>query len=103
MPVPLGEFISSYVYDGRLKSQHNIRDASCVSFVDTIKGSEKKSGFSWKNPGEIQTLVNIVKIYYQHKNFCIITPYDAQRAAIEKQLKEENLPWEHVFTVDSFQ
>ncbi|KAJ3882090.1 AAA domain-containing protein, partial [Lentinula edodes] len=37
------------------------------------------------------------------KDFCVITPYDAQRAAIEKQLKQENIPWEKVFNVDSFQ
>lgn len=36
-------------------------------------------------------------------DFCIITPYDAQRAAIERQLKAEDLPWERVFNVDSFQ
>ncbi|KAK0237313.1 AAA domain-containing protein, partial [Armillaria nabsnona] len=37
------------------------------------------------------------------RNFCIITPYDAQRAAIERELKNSNLPWERVFNVDSFQ
>ncbi|KAJ7257766.1 AAA domain-containing protein, partial [Mycena rebaudengoi] len=37
------------------------------------------------------------------KNFCIITPYDAQRAAIENQLKAEKLPHDAVFNVDSFQ
>ncbi|KAK0200665.1 AAA domain-containing protein, partial [Desarmillaria ectypa] len=37
------------------------------------------------------------------RNFCIITPYDAQRAAIERELKNNNLPWERVFNVDSFQ
>ncbi|KAG6862110.1 hypothetical protein C0995_005922 [Termitomyces sp. Mi166 len=103
MPVPLGEFISKYVYSGQLKSKHAIRDPSCISFVDTIKGSETKSGFSWTNHEEIRVMVNIVKTYYRHKNFCIITPYDAQRAAIERHLKDENLPWQRVFNVDSFQ
>ncbi|KAJ6623277.1 AAA domain-containing protein, partial [Mycena sp. CBHHK59/15] len=37
------------------------------------------------------------------KHFCIITPYDAQRAAIERQLKTEDLPHHMVFNVDSFQ
>ncbi|KAJ3772165.1 hypothetical protein FB446DRAFT_704063 [Lentinula raphanica] len=36
-------------------------------------------------------------------DFCIITPFDSQRAEIEKQLKAERLPWEKVFNVDSFQ
>ncbi|KAG5734510.1 hypothetical protein E4T56_gene5962 [Termitomyces sp. T112] len=103
MPVPLGDFISKYIYGGRLKSKHNIYDTSCISFVDTINGSEIKSGFSWTNQEEIRAVVNIVKTYYRYRNFCVITPYDAQRAAIEKQLKNENLPWEHVFNVDSFQ
>ncbi|KAJ7576715.1 AAA domain-containing protein, partial [Mycena floridula] len=35
--------------------------------------------------------------------FCIITPYDAQREAIQNELKAQNLPWESVFNVDSFQ
>ncbi|KAI0653588.1 AAA domain-containing protein, partial [Cubamyces menziesii] len=37
------------------------------------------------------------------KEFCIITPYDAQRAEIVRMLKMENLPWENVYNVDSFQ
>lgn len=44
-----------------------------------------------------------MRSYYRHKDFCVITPYDAQRAALEKQLKAEGLPWERVFNVDSFQ
>ncbi|KAF8994644.1 AAA domain-containing protein, partial [Cyathus striatus] len=37
------------------------------------------------------------------KNFCVLSPYDAQRAAIERQLKVEDLPWDNVYNVDSFQ
>ena len=38
------------------------------------------------------------------KKFKIITPYDAQRNAIEKALKTDGLVWENtVFNVDSFQ
>lgn len=48
-------------------------------------------------------VVHLVRSYYKQTDFCVITPYDAQRAAIEAQLKRENLPWEHVFNVDSFQ
>ncbi|GLB44387.1 putative nuclear-transcribed mRNA catabolic process, nonsense-mediated decay [Lyophyllum shimeji] len=103
MPVPLGDFISRCVYGGRLKSEHSVKDASCVAFVDASNGEETKSGFSWTNAGEIQTMVNLVKTYYKNENFCVITPYDAQRAAIERQLKAGKLPWEHVFNVDSFQ
>ncbi|KAG5638090.1 hypothetical protein H0H81_001857 [Sphagnurus paluster] len=103
MPVRLGDFISKNVYGGRLKSQHSIQDTHCVSFVHAANSGEKRSGFSWTNVGEIHAMTALVKNYYKHTNFCIITPYDAQRAAIERQLKAQNLPWERVFNVDSFQ
>ncbi|KAG6824710.1 hypothetical protein H0H92_006077 [Tricholoma furcatifolium] len=103
MPVPLGNFISHHVYHGRLKSEHTIKHSSCVTFVNVSSGIEAKSGFSWTNLQEIKAVVNIVRLYYRYRNFCIITPYDAQRSAIERQLKSENLPWEQVFNVDSFQ
>lgn len=123
MPVPLGAFVSEEVYDGKLHSEHRIREMDCVAFVDAVKGQEEKCGTSWKvgnvcfppneldcvyivhpqNPSEIQTVVHLVRHYYQRKNFCVITPYDGQRAALEKQLKAEGLPWERVFNVDSFQ
>ena len=52
----------------------------------------------------MDTIIALVKYYYRDKPFAVITPYDAQRAAIERALKRENLPWEgHVFNVDSFQ
>lgn len=34
---------------------------------------------------------------------CVITPYDAQRDRIQQVLKQNKLPWESVFNVDSFQ
>ncbi len=52
---------------------------------------------------EVHTVVNLVRHYYRHKPFVVITPYDAQRSAIQKQLEKENLPSDHVFNVDSFQ
>lgn len=48
-------------------------------------------------------LVHLVRSYYRHTKFCIITPYDAQRAAIQANLKATNLPWQEVYNVDSFQ
>lgn len=56
-----------------------------------------------QNADEVDTVVRIVKLYYLKKDFCIITPYDGQRAAITKALKGADLPWEKVFNVDSFQ
>ncbi|KAI0090549.1 AAA domain-containing protein, partial [Irpex rosettiformis] len=37
------------------------------------------------------------------KDYCIITPYDAQRAKIVKELEAAGLPSDKVFNVDSFQ
>ncbi|KAJ7213060.1 P-loop containing nucleoside triphosphate hydrolase protein [Mycena pura] len=102
MPVPIGQFISGCVYGGKLRSQHDISSMDCVAFIDVVKGTEVSSGLSWKNPEEIQTICHLVR-RYAHKEFCVITPYDAQRAAIERQLKAENLPHETVYNVDSFQ
>ncbi|KAJ7767924.1 P-loop containing nucleoside triphosphate hydrolase protein, partial [Mycena maculata] len=104
MPVPIGEFISGCVYDGKLRSQHDINSMDCVTFIDVIKGAEKSSALSWKNTEEIQTICHLVRRYARTgEDFCVITPYDAQRAAIEQQLKAENLPHDTVYNVDSFQ
>jgi hypothetical protein len=46
MPVPLGDFISKFVYENRLKSQHEVKD-SCVTFVDVSKGKERNQGPSF--------------------------------------------------------
>jgi len=48
-------------------------------------------------------MMHLVRSYYKSKNFCVITPYDAQRAAIETGLKSADLPWDSVYNVDSFQ
>ena len=47
LPVPLGEFISKNVYDGKLHSHHEIVDHSCIAFVDVHKGKETKRGMSY--------------------------------------------------------
>ncbi|KAF5366451.1 hypothetical protein D9758_009799 [Tetrapyrgos nigripes] len=73
MPIALGAFISLNVYNNGLKSQHKLTSLSCVSFIDAAKGFEENSGFSWR----------------ARKDFCVITPYDAQRSAIERALKAE--------------
>ncbi|PBK61103.1 P-loop containing nucleoside triphosphate hydrolase protein [Armillaria solidipes] len=103
MPHPLGKFISREVYSNRLRSENNITDPSCIAFIDVKYGTEEKSGFSWRNYEEVRIIAHLVRMYYKDNDFCIITPYDAQRAAIEKELKKQGLPWERVFNVDSFQ
>lgn len=44
-----------------------------------------------------------MKNYYRDKDYCVITPYDAQRSAIIETFKKDNIPSERVFNVDSFQ
>ena len=47
MPLPIGNFISSAVYDGRLHSQHSITDSSSLAFVN-VSASEERAGTSWR-------------------------------------------------------
>lgn len=58
-----------------------------------------------QNVKEIEAVMHIARRYTQQgKSFRIITPYDAQRAQLEKALQREYLPWESkCFCVDSFQ
>jgi superfamily I DNA and/or RNA helicase len=67
-------------------------------------------GIAWvlitfKNTQEVRVIVRLARRYTaQKKSFRIITPYDAQRSAIEKALKTEKVHWEDkCFNVDSFQ
>ena len=58
-----------------------------------------------QNKAEIDAVLNIVRRFDKEgKEYRIITPYDAQRAALEKALKNGGLRWENrCFCVDSFQ
>ncbi|TRM58031.1 P-loop containing nucleoside triphosphate hydrolase protein [Schizophyllum amplum] len=107
MPVPLGDFISDTVYGGRLMSAHQITDPSCIVFVDARRGhggGEELQGCSQINRDEVQVIRNLVEQYHRaEKNFCVITPYDAQRAEISRDLESVGLPSDRVFNVDSFQ
>ncbi|SJL10795.1 uncharacterized protein ARMOST_14189 [Armillaria ostoyae] len=103
MPHPVGNFISLEAYNNQLRSENTIMDPSCIAFIDAKYGTEEKSGFSWRNYEEVRTIAHLVRLYYKDHDFCVITPYDAQRAAIEKELKRQTLPSEQVFNVDSFQ
>ncbi len=49
-------------------------------------------------------VVRVAKRYHQRRlNFCVITFYDPQRAAITKALEAAMIPSECVYNVDSFQ
>ena len=68
-----------------------------ATYIGNPRGSQ--------NEGEVKIAVHMAKRYIlKGEKFKIITPYDAQRNAIEKALKNAGLPWEStVFNVDSFQ
>lgn len=63
-----------------------------------------------QNTEEVNTIVRLVEAFYHDQEFCIITPYDGQRAAIAEALKHAKLPSEFtdkaesfIYNVDSFQ
>ncbi|KAJ8581700.1 hypothetical protein M405DRAFT_751348 [Rhizopogon salebrosus TDB-379] len=105
MPVVIGNFISHNVYNRLLKTDHNIDSRSACRFLDVEKGQEKMSGKSWTNEPEIAVIIHLARLYHgQGKEYKIITPYDAQRNAIERQLRSAKVPVEDkCFNVDSFQ
>ncbi|KIJ41669.1 hypothetical protein M422DRAFT_255284 [Sphaerobolus stellatus SS14] len=45
MPTPIGQFISTYVYGGRLLSQHKVHSKKCLAFIHA-DGIEESSGKS---------------------------------------------------------
>ena len=47
LPIHLGSFISGKVYDGKLQSEHEIEDYSCIAFIDVWKGEEMRRGNSY--------------------------------------------------------
>jgi superfamily I DNA and/or RNA helicase len=58
-----------------------------------------------QNLKEVDAIVLLAE-HLQNENisYRIITPYDAQRSALEQALKDEELDWENkCFNVDSFQ
>ncbi|KAI0951281.1 hypothetical protein AcW1_008363 [Taiwanofungus camphoratus] len=107
MPPQIGDFISDQVYDGQLQSNpdhligHSL--ASCY-FVD-VEGCEKHYEKSWVNECERLAVLKIAaRLQDQDKSYKIITPYDAQRSALEDDMKKYGLKWQNkCFNIDSFQ
>ncbi|KAJ7273061.1 P-loop containing nucleoside triphosphate hydrolase protein [Mycena rebaudengoi] len=103
MPEELGAFIGKHVYDNKLKTVHPIT-TPCCRFVN-VKGIEVAKGRSWINVAEAQAAIaEARRCHAKRRSYRIITPYDAQRAILETNLKAAKIPWENkVFCVDSFQ
>ncbi|KAI5984129.1 AAA domain-containing protein [Pisolithus marmoratus] len=105
MPSAIGDFISQKVYNGKLKTCHKKSVSLPCHFVNVERGQEKQSGKSWINPSEAQVVAQIAGSYQaKGLDFRIITPYDAQRSRIERELQTAKVCHEDkVFNVDSFQ
>ena len=128
MPPLIGEVVSDVMYEGQLQSnpEHPVPSTqpSCW-FVDTQDSRELQHKTSWhvgpililfitarawltsftQNPAERVTVLKIAeKLQAEDKEYCIITPYDAQRSFLEMDMKASGLIWEDkCFNVDSFQ
>ncbi|KAI6155124.1 AAA domain-containing protein, partial [Pisolithus tinctorius] len=105
MPGVIGDFISQKVYNGKLRTCHANAVKSPCRFIDVERGQEKQSGKSWINPSEALVVAQIARVYEaKGLDFRIITPYDAQRSLIERELQAANICYkDKVFNVDSFQ
>ncbi|KAG8213318.1 P-loop containing nucleoside triphosphate hydrolase protein [Butyriboletus roseoflavus] len=114
MPPQIGGFIAQTIYpedndsEPLLKSNEHhplagVEPLLC-HFVD-VPGQQISYGTSWKNLEECKAILQLASIFQaQRKNFRIITPYDAQRSLIEKELEQAKLEWRNTcFNVDSFQ
>ncbi|KAI0784597.1 AAA domain-containing protein, partial [Abortiporus biennis] len=103
--VPIGNFISTHVYSGKLRTQHTIQCPSSCRLIDVYHGEEAAQGTSWINHRERDAVLHLAKKYHKEgKSYRIITPYDPQRGLLEEALKQGGLPWEdRCFCVDSFQ
>ncbi|KAG2357268.1 hypothetical protein BDR07DRAFT_387019 [Suillus spraguei] len=89
MPLVIGSFISRHVYNQKLITAHDISSKAACCFLDVKMGQEQKKGTSWINPQEILVVIHLAHVYHeQGRQFRIITPYDAQRSAIESSLNQ---------------
>ncbi|KAH9945186.1 P-loop containing nucleoside triphosphate hydrolase protein [Epithele typhae] len=108
MPSLIGEVVSDVNYDGQLDSwtDHPVPPSQpCCWFVHVDESQESKWDTSWQNVKERAAVIKIAaKLQAEEKNFCIITPYDAQRTLLVTDLKAAGLQHEDkCFNVDSFQ
>ncbi|KAM5535941.1 hypothetical protein V8D89_010381 [Ganoderma adspersum] len=104
MPPLIGDVVSDVMYEGQLQSNPNHAISSTQHscwFIHTEESRELQHDTSW----HATTVLKIAKkLQEEDKEYCIITPYDAQRSFLENDLKSSGLIWEDkCFNVDSFQ
>lgn len=108
MPPHIGDFISKTIYNNELASykEHPIpSQVMATTFIHVQDATEKKFQTSYVNAEESKAVMKIAeKLEMENKSYRIITPYDAQRNYLEKEMKAFGLRWENkCFNVDSFQ
>ncbi|EED85947.1 predicted protein [Postia placenta Mad-698-R] len=101
-------FISKTIYNNELASykEHPIpSQVMATTFIHVQDATEKKFQTSYVNAEESKAVMKIAeKLEMENKSYRIITPYDAQRNYLEKEMKAFGLRWENkCFNVDSFQ
>ncbi|KAG8711659.1 hypothetical protein FRC08_015632, partial [Ceratobasidium sp. 394] len=126
LPVPIAKYISRAVYESKLNEfkKHKVQlPRNAVVFVDVADGKEAPGGglgTSFQNEAEVDVVLRLIQTYYERcvkqewedeekqLEYDIITPYEAQRAAVEKLvqaagLKKSDGSKRQVYNVDSFQ
>ncbi|KAI0264462.1 P-loop containing nucleoside triphosphate hydrolase protein [Gloeopeniophorella convolvens] len=109
MPPQIGEFISKEVYEGKLNSypQHPVKAATTACHFVDVPGLEKldSNGKSYLNDEEVAAAMLLARhLEEEGTPYRLITPYDAQRSALEHALQDAELDWhDKCFNVDSFQ
>ncbi|KAJ3138589.1 hypothetical protein HDU90_001031 [Geranomyces variabilis] len=88
MPCDLGAFISAAVYSGQLVSFKKPREIATVALVDVANGMEQTRGTGITNPREADAVVQIIFNQFLHREFLVITPYNAQKELIANRLRD---------------
>ncbi|KAJ3164950.1 hypothetical protein HDU88_004931 [Geranomyces variabilis] len=88
MPCDLGAFISATVYSDQLVSFKRPREIATVALVDVANGMEQTRGTGITNPREADAVVQIIFNQFLHREFLVITPYNAQKELIANRLRD---------------
>ena len=114
----IGDIVSKLFYDGYLKSHRKDGDWTLTSkrlvFVDFTKvlnyrHNQSPSSKSIENPTERAALHAVIERLYRHAkgmkfSVLVVCPYEAQRTAVAKEIKESNFGFDvSVTTVDAVQ
>ncbi len=114
----IGDIVSKLFYDGDLKSYRKDGDWTLTSkrlvFVDFTKvlnyrHNQSPSSKSIENPTERAALHAVIERLYRHTkgmkfSVLVVCPYEAQRTAVAKEIKESNFGFDvSVTTVDAVQ